>query len=187
MEEKVFIGAEELLADSFRLARKVYESGFSPDMLVAIWRGGTTVGIAVHEFLKIKGMSPFHIAIKAKSYEGFEQTGRLEVVGLDPVLERLEPGQKILLVDDVWDTGVTMEGLLSMIKERAGEKRPDVRVATVYFKPGRNRTGLSPDYYIYKDDSWLVFPHELEGLTDEELKMKNPAAWELLKESTTQP
>jgi len=41
----------------------------------------------------------------------------------------------------------------------------DIRTATVWFKPTRNLTDLVPNYYVHETDQWLIFPHELEGLT----------------------
>jgi hypothetical protein len=50
----------------------------------------------------------------------------------------------------------------------------NVRIATVYFKPARNKTQLKPDFYIRATDEWLVFPHELKGLTREEILAHKP-------------
>ena len=53
--EKLFIKANELLEDSFHLAWKIYESGYKPNYIVGVWRGGAPVGIAVQEFLNVLG------------------------------------------------------------------------------------------------------------------------------------
>ena len=50
MTEKFYIGAEDLLADSFRLARRVHQSGFEPTFIMALWRGGAPIGLAVQEY-----------------------------------------------------------------------------------------------------------------------------------------
>ena len=50
--EKVFIDAESLLLDSYRLAAQVIRANFEPSFMIAIWRGGAPIGIAVQEFLK---------------------------------------------------------------------------------------------------------------------------------------
>jgi hypothetical protein len=76
MVEKRFITAQELLEDSFRLGRRVLESGFRPDFIVGVWRGGTPVGIAVQELLEHNGVSSDHIAIRTSSYEGIEKRGK---------------------------------------------------------------------------------------------------------------
>ena len=59
-----FIGADDLLRDSFQLAANVYEGGFRPDFLVGLWRGGSAVGIAVQEGLDYFGVPTDHIAIR---------------------------------------------------------------------------------------------------------------------------
>ena len=56
MDEKIYINASELLFDSFQLGVKILQSGFVPEYIVAIWRGGTPVGIAVQELLDYAGI-----------------------------------------------------------------------------------------------------------------------------------
>jgi hypoxanthine phosphoribosyltransferase len=65
--DKNFIQAQELLEDSFKLAWQVYESGFRPDYIVGVWRGGAPIGIAVQEFLDVLGVKSDHIAIRTSS------------------------------------------------------------------------------------------------------------------------
>ncbi|RZO75975.1 MAG: hypoxanthine phosphoribosyltransferase, partial [OM182 bacterium] len=67
-----YIDEESLLKDSFQLAVNIYESGFKPDFIVAIWRGGATVGIYVQECLQALGVQTDHIAIRT-SYQGMEK------------------------------------------------------------------------------------------------------------------
>ncbi|MEJ2176579.1 MAG: hypoxanthine phosphoribosyltransferase, partial [Gammaproteobacteria bacterium] len=52
MSEKHYISAQALLEDSFRLGVEIINSGFRPDFIVGIWRGGTPVGIAIQELLE---------------------------------------------------------------------------------------------------------------------------------------
>ena len=58
MSEKVFIDANELFVDSYRLARKIFDDGFRPDYVVGVWRGGCPIGVAVEEFLRAHPASP---------------------------------------------------------------------------------------------------------------------------------
>ncbi len=60
--------------------------------------------------------------------------------------------------------------------------KPEIRVATAYFKPNRNETGKEPDYFLHKNNDWLVFPHELEGLSLDELKIQKSALSKILPE-----
>ena len=63
VSEKVFIDADELLLDSYRLAAQVIQADFEPSFMIAIWRGGAPIGIAVQEFLQYRGieLSLIHI------------------------------------------------------------------------------------------------------------------------------
>jgi len=179
--EKLYVDANSLLVDSFRLAKNVWDSGFRPDHIVAIWRGGAPVGVAVHEFMKVKGAKMSHIAIKAQSYVKFEQTGRVEIIGLDNLTKSVKKGDKLLVVDDVFDTGLTMEAIVRAVKDCCAGAAPDVRIATVYYKPLKNRTKIKPDFYVKEYNGWIVFPHELEGLTDDEIKKKGMGVYDILK------
>ena len=67
--EKLFIDSNQLLKDSFKIAWNVYESGFRPNYIVGVWRGGAPIGIAVQELLDVLGVKSDHIAIRTSSYE----------------------------------------------------------------------------------------------------------------------
>src|ERR1700704_4911309 len=71
--EKVFISADSLLCDSMDLAMRIVRSGFKPTFLVAIWRGGAPIGIAVQEVLEYHGVIVDHIPIRTSSYVGIDQ------------------------------------------------------------------------------------------------------------------
>jgi len=181
--EKMFVDANQFLIDSFRLARKIYENGFHPNFLIGIWRGGTPCGIAVHEYFRFKGLDPYHTAIKTQSYRGIgERSNKVEIRGLGHVIEVINSEDNLLLVDDVFDTGNTIAAVIEEIKKRARKNTPTIRVATVYYKPENNQTDLVPDYYVHVTDRWIVFPHEIEGLTHEEIKQKNQDIYKILFE-----
>ena len=177
MSDKIYLDANGLLADSFLLACKIYDSGFRPDCIIALWRGGTPVGIAVQEFLQYKGLSCRHTAVKTASYTGIGVHGEVAVENIDFVLDSLAPGSKVLVVDDIFDTGRTA----AAVKRALASRGIAVKFAMVYYKPARSETDLVPDYFINITDSWLVFPHEIIGLTDEEVKTKNKDLHRLLE------
>ena len=168
---KTYISAQSLLEDSFRLGMQILESGFRPSFIVGIWRGGTPVGIAVQELLDYFGIETDHIAIRTSFYKGIGQTdSRIRVHGMQYIIDNVNADQGLLIVDDVFDTGLSIEAVLSHLKSRSRRNAPvDTRVATVYYKPGNNRTHREPNYYVHETDHWLVFPHELHGLTREEI------------------
>ena len=179
--EKLFIQSSELLKDSYKLAWKVFESGYKPNYIVGVWRGGAPVGIAVQEFLSVLGLESDHVAIRTSYYTGIDQRSKnVQVYGLNYVIRKLQSEDKLLIVDDVHDTGHSIGQVISDINKACKKNTPEIRVATPYFKPGKNQTDKEPDYYLHKTDQWLVFPHELEGLSEDEIKANKPELSELL-------
>lgn len=182
MIKKVFIDANTLLLDSFALARQIYESDFTPDLLVGIWRGGTPPGIAIHEFLSVKGLNLAHTVIKVQSYKGIEQRGSVKIEGFDYLLLAIHHGCNLLIVDDIFDTGRTIEAVVKAIGEKAKEQQPKIKVATIYYKPSKNQTTFTPDFYLKVVDQWVVFPHELKDLTKEEIRQKGEEIYRIICE-----
>lgn len=176
--QKTYVSANSLTRDSFRLARKIYDSGWRPDMLIGLWRGGTPIAVAVHEFLRKMGLKPRHIAMKCSSYAAMTRLDSpVSFEYCDQIIESIEPNSRVLLVDDVFDSGRTMKAC----SERLRKIPADVRVATVFWKPEANLTDIKPDFFINETNDWIVFPHELEGLTDEEIRIKDPIIYALIK------
>jgi len=176
MTEKLFISAESLLADSFELGARVLASGYRPSLLVALWRGGAPIGIAVQELLEHRGVSTDHIAVRTSSYTGIDQQDKtVRVHAMDYLVSRVTPDDRLLIVDDVFDSGRSLEAVLAELHRRCGERAPrEVRIATVYYKPARNRSRLAPDYFVHATEQWLVFPHELSGLSEAEIAANKP-------------
>ena len=180
---KHFISPQQLLEDSFRLAWQVFESGFRPDHVVGIWRGGAPVGIAVHELLDVLGVHCDHSAIRTASYTGMGERGdQVQVEGLEPLTSRLRADQGLLLVDDVHDSGLSLAQVSAELRERCGRHCPEIRIATPYYKPDSNRSGRRPDFYLYETADWLVFPHELHGLSATELQEHKPELAAILEQ-----
>lgn len=173
---KEFISADSLLRDSFALGMQILRSGFRPTFLVGIWRGGAPIGIAVQEVLAYHGVDCDHLAIRTSSYTGIaQQAAEVRVHGIDYLVSSLTAGDRLLLIDDIFDSGRSMEAVIAELTRRCKRNLPeDLRIATVYFKPARNRTALQPHYYVRATDDWLVFPHELQGLTREEILANKP-------------
>ena len=174
--DKVVITAQQLLEDSFKLGGEVLKSGFRPTMIIAIWRGGTPVGMAVQEILGYFGVKSDHIAIRTSAYSGVdERKARVSVHGLNYIVNKITPEDRLLIVDDVFDSGATIVAVIAELRRRARDNMPeDVRVAVPWFKPTRNETSVVPDYWIHESADWLVFPHELDALSAEELESARP-------------
>ena len=179
--KKRFIEEEELLEEGFRLAVKIFDSGFRPDFIVGIWRGGSTVGIYVQECLQYLGVKTDHIAIRT-SYRGQPSYGelidnpeRIRVHGLQYLFENLDREDKLLIVDDVLSSGYNIEAVVQRLERKCKRNMPgEVRVAVPYYKPSKNLSGRTPDYFLHTTDDWLVLPYELQGLTGEEISQYKP-------------
>jgi len=168
--DKLFIQADELLSDSFRLAWKVYESGYRPNYIIGVWRGGAPIGIAVQEFLDVLGVPSDHIAIRTSHYKGMgDRDSKVEVYGLNYIIKQVESEDSLLIVDDVHDTGISIQKIILDLQTACKKNTPEIKVATPYFKPNKNQTNRQPDFYLHETEKWLVFPHELEGLSIEEI------------------
>lgn len=169
--EKIYLDAQTLLEDSFALALQVVKDDFDPKFIVGVWRGGAPMGVAVQELLDYYGCETDHIAIRTSSYIGMEQQKEVKVHGLEYIVSNINAEDHLLIVDDVFDSGRSIEAIIREIKTKCRRNTPeDIKVATVYYKPTKNRTDIVPDFYVHETDAWLVFPHEMKGLTHNEIK-----------------
>lgn len=179
--ERKFIEANDLLLDSFQLAVKVFRSGFKPDFLVGLWRGGSAVGIAVQEGLDHFGISTDHIGIRT-SYSGqadytnmIDKADGIRVHGLEYLLENLCNEHSLLIVDDVYSSGSSVNAVINTLSTKARKNLPhDIRVASVWYRPNQS-TARTPDYFVHETRDWLVLPYELSGLPVDELRTHKPA------------
>jgi len=178
--DKLFIQSDELLKDSFNLAWQVYESGYRPNYIIGVWRGGAPIGIAVQEFLDVLGVPSDHIAIRTSHYKGIDlRDSQVQVYGLNYIIKQVESEDSLLIVDDVHDTGISIQKIISDLQTACKKNTPEIKVATPYFKPKKNKTERKPDFYIHETEKWLVFPHELEGLSMDEIIEFKPELFDL--------
>lgn len=188
--KKQFIEEQALLEDAFRLAVNIFDSGFRPDFIVGIWRGGSTVGIYVQECLQYLGVKTDHIAIRT-SYRGqpsygemIENPESIRVHGLQYLFENLNREDRLLIVDDVFSSGYNVKAVINRLTRKCKRNMPEeVRVAVPYFKPGKNLSGRKPDYFLHTTEDWLVLPYELQGLSTEEIAEYKPDVAPLIREA----
>ena len=183
MSDKRFISAQELLEDSYRLGARIIASGFRPDFIVGIWRGGSPVGIAVQEMLEHFDIPTDHISVRTSLYRGIDKRGTtVRVHGLGYLVRNLNAEDALLIVDDVHDSGRSIQAVIEQLSERTRRNTPSrLKVATPWFKPAKNTTGRRPDYYLRETDQWLVFPHEIQGLDEAEIARGKPEIHKILK------
>ena len=175
--QKQFLDEETVIEESFRIGVQIYESGFKPTYIVGLWRGGSAVGIYVQECLQTLGVDTNHISLRT-SYRGLpayqdmvEAPQDIRVHGIQYLIETLNADDRLLIVDDVFSTGYNIEAVLRRLKKNLKRNMPkEVKIATLWQRDNYQRTGVSPDYCLYKTDKWLVFPYELTGLSLDDIQ-----------------
>ncbi|MEM0349664.1 MAG: phosphoribosyltransferase [Candidatus Caldarchaeum sp.] len=150
------LGKSRLLILSWRdvergtdaLAEKILDNGYRVDTLIGVLRGGMIVADFLSDILDVREV----YVIGCRSYMGTVST-ELKIYH-DLVLERLD-GRNVLLVDDVADTGSTLDAAVDKIIK---PRNPNtVRTATLLKKPWSRFT---PHYFVEETDAWIVFPWE---------------------------
>jgi hypoxanthine phosphoribosyltransferase len=179
---KEFIPYDEVRNNALKLANQIYHDGFVPDVIYVSLRGGAYMGNVISEYFKFvrKGKRPvFYAAVVARSYHDIRMQDRVMVDGWTYSPEFLRSGDRILLVDDIFDTGRTVNHLVQIILEK-GIPRTDVKVAVHDYKIrlyGKEQPPIEPDYYCRKhvlespeQDHWIHYlSHELVGLEHSEI------------------
>ena len=130
----------------------------------------------VQECLQYLGIETDHISIRT-SYRGkstyqdvIDHADSIRVHGAQYLYETMNAADKLLIVDDVYSSGLNIKAVIDRLRAKMRRNMPaDVRVAVPWYKPARNRTNRIPDYYLHETDQWLVLPYELNSLTLEEI------------------
>lgn len=172
---------------ALKLCYKMYtEDHFVPDVIYDSLRGGAYMANVMSEFYKLialkKNTTPvFYAAVVARSYSEVKcHAGHVDIDGWTYSPNKLKKGQKILIVDDIFDTGMTVNALVKTVME-AGIPREDIKVAVYDYKvplyKKEEPLPVQPDYYCRKhvlnckkDEQWIHYTcHEFIGLSDSEI------------------
>jgi hypoxanthine phosphoribosyltransferase len=155
------------------LTRHIIDDGFIPDVIYAVCRGGAFVANTVSEYYKLQNrIKPiFYAAVIARSYTGQDKRTNVTIDGwtYDPI--HLRPGDKVMLCDDVFDSGHTINALAKVIVDR-GIAREDLKIVVHSYKlKEHSEHKFKPDYYCreWAPDVWINFCHEMAEATTEEL------------------
>ena len=170
--DKIFIDSNKLMLLSIQLAEKILQSNYKPDAIIGISRGGCFPAITIHEYLNYNNIKCEYFVISAKSYIDIEINHGVTLDISTNTILSLKNKQNILIIDDVFDTGKTLMNILNKLSIEHHISLSKLKIATVFYKPDNNKTTIFPNYYIQTTNDWIVFPHELIGLTNQEVKMK---------------
>jgi uncharacterized protein len=177
---KDFLPYETVRDNAIKLAHRIYVDGFEPDVIYVLLRGGAYIGNVISEYFKAvrRGRRPvFYAAVVAWSYTDIRKQEQVRVDGWTYDPAHLRHGDRILLVDDIFDSGRTINHLIGVLLTR-GIPRDDIKVVVHDYKTRSYgvEQPIRPDYYCRKhvitspdQDVWIHYlSHELIGLTDEE-------------------
>ena len=196
--KKEFLSYNTVRNNALKLAYRIYNERFVPDVIYASLRGGAYLANVISEYFKIikkQDRPVYYAAVVARSYTGVRESSKVKVEGWTYSPEYLRTGDKVLLVDDIFDTGHTINYLMKNILEK-GVPREDIKIAVHDYKFFHNKTEqlpIHPDYWCRKheissenDDVWIHYSsHELTGLSPEDLEehyyREDPELREVLK------
>jgi len=182
--KKEFLPYNTVRNNALKLAASIYRDGFVPDIIYVSLRGGAYLGNVISEYFQLinrRGRPVYYAAVVARSYTDVRQSAeQIKVEGWTYSPEYLRSGDKILLVDDIFDSGKTINHLAGIILEK-GIPREDLKVAVhdyKYFHDRPNQLSIQPDYWcrrheqsVHDEDSWIHYmSHELVGLKEAELE-----------------
>ena len=183
---KEFLQYETVRNNALKLAHKIYKDGFVPDVIYCSLRGGAYMANIISEYFKILcNVKHFHpvlyAGVVARSYSDIAQHTKVFIDGWTYPPENLRPGDKILLIDDIFDSGRTINSLVEVLMNTRGIPRSDIKVVVhdyKYFTYYKEQLPIQPDYFCRKfeitkpeENRWIHYmSHELVGLTKEELQ-----------------
>jgi len=140
------------------LAQRIYDDGYRPDMVLAIARGGMLVAAALGYALGVKNTFTMNVEF----YTGIDSRLEMPMI-LPPVPDLVDFHEtRVLIADDVADTGAT----LALVKSFCEGKVAEVRCAVLYEKP---RSEVKCEYVWRRTDRWITFPWSAEDPVAEEL------------------
>jgi hypoxanthine phosphoribosyltransferase len=194
--KKEFLSYSTVRNNAIKLAHTILKSGFVPDVIYVSLRGGAYLGNVISEyfkFIRLEDRPVYYAAVVARSYSDIKVQQRIKVEGWTYNPEHLRQGDQVLIVDDIFDTGRTMNHLVEIILQK-GIPRKDVRIAVHDYKIRRylnKELPVRPDYFCRQhivntpeDDFWIHYSsHELVGLTQEEREKHYYAEDEELREA----
>jgi hypoxanthine phosphoribosyltransferase len=187
--EILHIDPDQLVLDSFRLGRAVFETGFRPKHMISVWRGGTPIGLGVDAYFRFQGQQIHHTSLATQSYHGIGKQSDVVVKGLEHLVRSVCPEDGLLIIDDVYERGETIRGIVEGLRRRARRNAPaDIRVATVHRKREKHTYTELPVVSLHDlpGDVWIDYPHELADLVDRDdpddalIRAKSPAIWDIL-------
>jgi len=139
---------KESYDQTYLIFEQIKDSGFIPDAIVGIARGGWIPARLLSDFFALK----FTANIKVEAYQLIGEMD-IEAKVTQKINAKID-GKNVLVVDDIADTGSSLEVVLDELKEMHVN---EVKIATLYYKP---TSSVIPDYFIEETEKWVIFSWE---------------------------
>lgn len=152
-----------------RQAERIRSSGFSPDIIVGICRGGWVPSRILSDLLD----NPNLANVRAESYQGIGKAA--QPILTQRVSTNVE-GKKVLLVDEVADSGKSLQLIIDHLRDQGAS---EVKTATLYYK---SHCAVKPDFYEIETENWIIFPWETKEALQEIYKTHKGNTSSLSKE-----
>jgi len=146
--EFLFLSWDDVQRLSEKVSDLITDSGYKPDLMIAISRGGFDPARIISDQLNIRKLASLQIIY----YTGLNSR-KEEPEVLFPLNAQVE-GLKVLVVDDVSDSGNSLIVVKKYVEEKGAS---EVKLATLHHKPWSK---LIPDFYAEKVDKWIIYPWE---------------------------
>jgi len=181
--KKEFLQFDTVRNNAIKLAYQIYNDGFMPNVIYVSLRGGAYLANVISEYFKVvRHVSPpvYYAAVVARSYTNVAKASKVQIDGWTYSPDHLRVGDKVLLVDDIFDTGKTINYLAQVILDK-GISRSDLKIAVhdyKYFNDKPEQLPIQPDYWcrihemsVNDEERWIHYmSHELMGLSQAEIE-----------------
>ncbi|MDR1318198.1 MAG: phosphoribosyltransferase [Treponema sp.] len=181
--KKEFLQYDIVRNNALKMAQRIYRDSFIPNVIYVSLRGGAYLGNVISEYFKVvraEERPVYYAAVVARSYTDVARADKIIIDGWTYSPEHLRVGDKVLLVDDIFDSGKTINYLAEVILNQ-GIPRKDLKVAVhdyKYFTDKKEQLPIQPDYWCRRHDVsvndegyWIHYmSHELVGLSEKELE-----------------
>ena len=178
---KEFVPYDMVRNNALKLAQRIYTEGFIPDVIYVSLRGGAYLGNVISEYFKLvrrRERPIYYAAVVARSYSDVSQAEKTKIEGWTYSPDYLRTGDKILLIDDIFDSGQTVNHLAAIILDK-GIPRDDLKIAVhdyKYFYDRPTQLPIQPDFWcrkhersIHDEPCWIHYlSHELIGLSPDD-------------------
>lgn len=141
-------GWDDVYDGCLQLADKIKKSGFKPEVIVGVARGGWIPARILSDLL----CNTYVASMRVEFYKDVAETAKRPVISQQ--VSASVVGKRVLVVDDVADTG---ESLTAVRRDLLARKALEVKIATLHYKP---KSILRPDFYVSETSAWIVYPHE---------------------------